>query len=221
MKNHFLCFKSWSSTLSEQTINWQINPRDKLILIIRRKQGPWELRGLFLVLFYYRLRSRPPGRTRAPDVSARACGSPWRYWVCLLCVPTRVRRHLLRPPPNALAAEAQAYGLRRGKSLRRRFKLFFSAGDRASVALGCGFGRERPKPELGKPGGAEAAVRTQMAPPRARNTLPRPQPPEQLFPAIVAPKFPPLLLCERRRASQPESQAFRRRVLRPSPARRG
>lgn len=71
MKNHFLCFKSWSSTLSEQTINWQINPRDKLILIIRRKQGPWELRGLFLVLFYYRLRSRPPGRTRAPDVSAR------------------------------------------------------------------------------------------------------------------------------------------------------
>ena len=97
--------------------------------------------------------------------------------------PTRVRRHLLGPPPNALAAEVQAYGLRKGKFLRRRFKLFFSAGDRASVALGCGFGRERPKPELGKPGGAEAAVRTQMAPPRARNILPRPQPPEQLFPA--------------------------------------
>lgn len=64
-----------------------------------------------------------------------------------LCVPTRVFRHHPLRPPERRGCKTQACGLCRGKRSRRRFKLFRSAGDRASAALGCGFGRERPKVE--------------------------------------------------------------------------
>lgn len=87
---------------------------------------------------------------------ARESASARRVCTCALradpaarsCVPTRVPRHLLRPPERG-GCKAKARGLWRGKSPRRRFKLFRSAGDPASAALGCGFGRERPKPGLG------------------------------------------------------------------------
>lgn len=160
--------KSWSSTLSKQAVNRQINSCDRLVSLTRRKQVPGALRGIFLSHFTRGCAAGCLGegeRLTCVHVCAE-CVTPSRYCVCLLCVPTRVRRHLLRPP-SALAAKLRPAGSGGGKSHRRRFKSFFSAGDRASAALGCGFGRERPKPELGKPGGAGAAVRAQMAPPRA------------------------------------------------------
>lgn len=86
---------------------------------------------------------------------ARIC--PRVYWVGLLWVPTRVRLHLYRPPER-LGCEAQARGLRRGKSLRRRFKLLFSAGGGPGGGTGPGphsvvdLGGNGPNPSWGSRG---------------------------------------------------------------------
>lgn len=99
-------FKSWSSSLSKQAINWHINSRDQLTSVIRKKV-PWGTARAPLVSFHKGSRSPVHRSTRAPDVRALARGAVLGVPPC---VPTRVRRRRRLRPPERGGCKAHARG---------------------------------------------------------------------------------------------------------------
>lgn len=142
--------KSWSSTLSKQAVNRQINSCDRLVSLARRKQVPGALRGIFLSHFTRGCAAGCLGegeRLTCVHVCAE-CVSPSRYCVCLLCVPTRVRRHLLRPP-SALAAKLRPAGSGGGNPIADGLNHFSPRGIGPRPHSAVGLGGKDPNPSWG------------------------------------------------------------------------
>ena len=141
--------KSWSSTLSKQAANRQIISRDQFVSLTRRKQVPGALRGIFLSHFTRGCAAGCLGegeRLTCVHVCAE-CGSPSRC-VCLLCVPTRVRRHLLRPP-SALAAKLRPAGSGGGNPIAEGLNYFSPRGIGPRPHSAVGLGGKDPNPSWG------------------------------------------------------------------------